>query len=96
MLLELLTGREPIEEKYGKGRDIVHWVSYLLAGGKVVGVLDRRLYGGEIDSMIQVLKIATLCTTKLPSLRPTMRDVVNLLVDATPVSEISKREIERD
>ncbi|KAF9670574.1 hypothetical protein SADUNF_Sadunf13G0083100 [Salix dunnii] len=32
--------------------------------------------------MIKVLKIADLCTTKLPNLPPTMREVVKVLVDS--------------
>lgn len=44
------------------------------------------------DDMMRVLKIATLCTTKLPSLRPTMRDVVKMLVDADPCAFRSPNE----
>lgn len=84
VLLELLTGRSPIEERYGEGRDIVYWVLSSLHDQKSeIDVLDRRVVSHCVkDDMMKVLKIATLCTTKLPSLRPTMRDVVKMLVDA--------------
>lgn len=34
------------------------------------------------EDMIKVLKVAVLCTAKLPAGRPTMRDVVKMLTDA--------------
>lgn len=86
MLLELLTGRGAIEETYGEGRDIVYWVSiHLHDYQNVLKVLDHKLASDLVqDDMIKVLKIALLCTAKLPSLRPIMRDVVKMLIDAKP------------
>ena len=86
VLLELVTGRKPIEEEYGEGKDIVYWVStHLNDRENVLKVLDNKVAFDSIqDDMIKVLKIAILCTTKLPSLRPTMREVVKMLVDADP------------
>lgn len=88
MLLELVSGRRAIEETYGEGRDIVYWVSTHLDNSEhVSAVLDDKLASDFIQNeMIKVLKIATLCTTKLPRLRPDMREVVNMLIDAKPVS----------
>lgn len=86
MLLELVTGRRPIEEDYGEGKDIVYWVSTNLSDREnVVKILDDKVaYESVQDDMIKVLKVAVLCTTKLPSLRPTMRDVIKMLTDADP------------
>ncbi|CAO2835352.1 unnamed protein product [Amaranthus hypochondriacus] len=86
VLLELLTGRGPIEDQYGEGRDIVQWVLRCLNNKDCnIQVLDTKIVNESIkDDMMKVLRIATLCTTKLPSLRPTMRDVVKMLVDADP------------
>lgn len=86
VLLEMLTGKEPIEEQYGEGRDIVHWVLCALQDKKSeLNVLDPKVVSEcNKEDMMKVLKIATLCTTKLPSLRPTMRDVVKMLVDVDP------------
>ncbi|XP_078434001.1 uncharacterized protein LOC144705277 [Wolffia australiana] len=86
VLMELVTGRGSGEEE-----DVVSWVSTLVAGGKAMAVLDRRVAGEDLNSMIQVLKVATLCTTKLPSLRPTMREVVALLTDAAPTHHCGSR-----
>ncbi|KAF8404325.1 hypothetical protein HHK36_009208 [Tetracentron sinense] len=85
VLLELVTGRSPIEAEYGEGKDIVYWVlTHLNDREDVLKVLDCKVSDTVEDNMIKVLKVATLCTTKLPSLRPTMRDVVKMLVDADP------------
>uniref|UniRef100_A0A1D1YKZ8 non-specific serine/threonine protein kinase n=1 Tax=Anthurium amnicola TaxID=1678845 RepID=A0A1D1YKZ8_9ARAE len=84
VLLELVTGRSPIEPDYGEGKDIVYWVSTHLNSSRAVEVLDSRVSIASEEDMIKVLKVAILCTTKLPSLRPTMREVVNMLIDANP------------
>ncbi|XP_015953116.1 receptor protein-tyrosine kinase CEPR2 [Arachis duranensis] len=85
VLLELVSGREPIEEDYGEAKDIVYWVlTHLNDRESVVNILDNRLVSKSENDMIKVLKIAIKCTTKLPSLRPTMREVVNMLTDAEP------------
>lgn len=84
MLLELVTGREPIEEEFGEGKDIVYWVmTHLTDRESVVNILDDKGASESVeDDMIKVLKVAMHCTTKLPSLRPTMREVVKMLIDA--------------
>lgn len=86
VLLELVTGRRPIEEEYGEGKDIVYWVStYLNTREEVIQVLDNKVASEVVqDDMIKVLKVAIACAKKLPSLRPTMREVVKMLVDAEP------------
>ncbi|KAG8378433.1 hypothetical protein BUALT_Bualt08G0136800 [Buddleja alternifolia] len=86
VLLELVTGRRPIEEDYGDGKDIVYWVStHLDDRESVLKVLDHKVVSELVqDDMIKVLKIATLCTAKLPNLRPGMREVVKMLIDAEP------------
>ncbi|KAL9229049.1 hypothetical protein vseg_004565 [Gypsophila vaccaria] len=88
VLLELLTGRRPIEDEYGEGRDIVHWVQSNLNNQQTeICVIDRKLVSdNNKDAMMMVLKIATLCINKLPSRRPTMRDVVDVITDAHPIT----------
>lgn len=95
VLLELITGRSPIEDEYGDGKDIVYWVSSHLNNRKeVLQVVDHSLDSDVVgdDMIIKVLQVAVLCTTGLPSLRPTMREVVNLLIDAHP-SEVLQSHI---
>ncbi|KAK6129640.1 hypothetical protein DH2020_036617 [Rehmannia glutinosa] len=86
VLLELLTGKTPIEDEYGEGKDIVYWVStHLDNRDNVLKVLDHKVVTEQVqDDMIKVLKVATLCTAKLPNLRPGMKEVVKMLIDAEP------------
>ncbi|KAH6765139.1 Leucine-rich receptor-like protein kinase family protein [Perilla frutescens var. frutescens] len=86
VLLELVTGKRPIEEDYGDGKDLVYWVStHLNSRENVIRVLDEKAVTEVLqDDAIKVLKIATLCTSKLPNLRPSMKEVIKMLVDAEP------------
>ncbi|PNX62967.1 receptor-like protein kinase HSL1-like protein [Trifolium pratense] len=92
VLLELVSGREAVEEEYGEAKDIVYWVLTNLHDRKsVLNILDDRVASKHcVDDMIKVLKIAIKCTTKLPTLRPTMRDVVKMLIDSEPCKMKSK------
>ena len=84
VLLELVTGRGALEEINGERRDLVTWVSaYLDRYQHVFEVFDHKLcLNHHENEMTKVLKISTLCTRKRPSLRPDMRDVVRMLIDA--------------
>ncbi|KAF9661576.1 hypothetical protein SADUNF_Sadunf19G0083200 [Salix dunnii] len=84
VLLELVTGKKPIDEAYGEGKDIVYWViNHLNERENILKVLDKEVASESVqEDMIKVLKIAVHCTTKLPNLRPNMREVVKMLVDA--------------
>ncbi|RLM57804.1 receptor-like protein kinase HSL1 isoform X3 [Panicum miliaceum] len=84
VLLELVTGRSPIDPRFGEGKDIVSWLSGKLAAERLDDVLDPRVAASarEREDMVKVLRIAVLCTAKLPARRPTMRDVVKMLTDA--------------
>ncbi|KAI3464371.1 hypothetical protein Pfo_021034 [Paulownia fortunei] len=98
VLLELLTGERPIEEDYGEGKDIVYWVStHLNNRENVLKVLDHKVVSELVqDDMIKVLKIATLCTAKLPNLRPSMKEVVKMLIDAEPCTFRSPDNFEKN
>lgn len=90
VLLELVTGRSPVEPEFGEGRDIVYWVSTHRNSRKdLLGVLDRRISSYAANNMFTVLKIAVLCTNKLPSMRPTMREVVKMLLDANTAEQLN-------
>lgn len=84
VLTELITGRSPIDPHFGEGRDIVFWLSSKLGSENLDDVLDPRVATSASvrDEMLKLLKIAVLCTAKLPAGRPTMRDVVKMLTDA--------------
>ncbi|KAI5080979.1 hypothetical protein GOP47_0004162 [Adiantum capillus-veneris] len=89
VLLELVTGKRPVEaELYGEGRDIVRWMWQILSEGqglKNEETLDARIAQGTAkEQMLQVLRIALLCTSAMPSQRPSMRHVLDMLLLAQP------------
>lgn len=90
VLLELVTGKRAIDEEYGEGKDIVYWVlSNVNDQENILKLLDPKLVSDEADedladNMKKVLMIGLVCTTKLPNLRPSMREVVKMLSDAEP------------
>ncbi|KAL9250071.1 Receptor-like protein [Drosera capensis] len=85
VLMELVSGRRPLEPEFGDSKDIVSWVSSKLKDREsVLSIIDSAIPVSLQDEAIKVLKIAILCTTRLPDLRPTMRTVVQMLADAEP------------
>ncbi|KAK6915311.1 Leucine-rich repeat-containing N-terminal, plant-type [Dillenia turbinata] len=88
VLLELLTGKMPLDPAFGDSVDIVGWVRKKI---KYHGGLEEALdpsVGGHCkhaqDEMLLVLRIALLCTAKLPKDRPSMRDIITMLGEAKP------------
>eukprot|EP01018_Ginkgo_biloba_P006931 Gb_21147 [translate_table: standard] len=82
ILLELLTGKEPtgMEFKEGEGGNLVGWVWHMIKTEQAEETLDPYISCGPWNSqMMQVLHLATLCTSEDPIKRPTMLDVVKLL-----------------
>ncbi|KAJ0980380.1 hypothetical protein J5N97_008635 [Dioscorea zingiberensis] len=80
VLMELVTGKRPIEPMYGESKDIVHWVTEELGSvASVVELVDKKIPEWAKDEALKVLRIAVLCTVKLPAMRPSMRTVVHLL-----------------
>lgn len=85
VLMELVSGKRPIEPEYGENKDIVSWVcSKLKTKETVLSVVDSRIREAYQEEAIKVLKIAIMCTARQPALRPTMRTVVQMLEDADP------------
>ncbi|KAJ0085301.1 hypothetical protein Patl1_08743 [Pistacia atlantica] len=85
VLMELITGRKPVEADFGENKNIIYWVSTKIdSKDRVMEVFDKRLLGSFGDEMIRVLRIAIRCTNKAPAVRPTMNEVVQLLAEADP------------
>lgn len=87
VLMELVTGKRPIEAEFGENEDIVSWVSSKVQQQnreKIMGIVDSRIPQVYREEAMKVLRIAIMCTARLPALRPTMRSVVQMLEDAEP------------
>ncbi|XP_047055864.1 tyrosine-sulfated glycopeptide receptor 1-like [Lolium rigidum] len=84
VLLELLTGRRPVElvaAAHGQRRDLVGWVMQMRSAGKNAETLDPRLRRGkgEEAQMLYVLDLACLCVDGIPLSRPAIQEVVSWL-----------------
>ncbi|GKV07085.1 hypothetical protein SLEP1_g18891 [Rubroshorea leprosula] len=88
VLLELLTGKMPLDPSFGESTDIVEWVRTKMKNNKAMEeALDPSLASQckhVQEEMLLVLRIALLCTAKLPKDRPSMRDVIAMLQEAKP------------
>lgn len=92
VLLEILTGREPIDNRTPDGAHIVTWVNSELRQKKkgFTSILDQQLIlrsGTQIQEMLQVLGVALLCVNPSPEERPTMKDVTVMLKEISHKNE---------
>ncbi|CAH8383994.1 unnamed protein product [Eruca vesicaria subsp. sativa] len=85
VLMELVTGKKPIEAEFGESKDIVDWVSNNLKSKEsVMDIVDKKIGEMYREDAIKLLRVAILCTARQPGLRPTMRSVVHMIEDAEP------------
>lgn len=83
VLLELLTGRVPVDMKRGPGEGVlVSWaLPRLTDREKVVQIMDPALEGQySMKEVVQVAAIAAMCVQPEADYRPLMADVVQSLV----------------
>lgn len=85
VLMELVTGKRPIEAEYGENKDIVSWISSnLKSRERIFSLVDSNIPEAFKEDAIKVLRVAVLCTDRLPEMRPTMRSVVQMLEETEP------------
>ncbi|KAL8144151.1 hypothetical protein V2J09_017183 [Rumex salicifolius] len=85
VLMELVTGKKPVEAEFGENKNIINWLSTKMETREgATQVLDKRLSGLFINEMLPLLRIAMRCTARAPACRPTMNEVVQLLIEADP------------
>ncbi|KAK4258186.1 hypothetical protein QN277_007659 [Acacia crassicarpa] len=86
MILEVVTGRRPVE--YGEDNVVIlkDHVRVMLEQGNVLECVDPSMSEYPEDEVLPVLKLALVCTSQIPSSRPSMAEVVQILqVIKTPV-----------
>ncbi|KAL4304201.1 hypothetical protein GQ457_10G023130 [Hibiscus cannabinus] len=85
VLMELVTGKRPVEPEFGESKDIVYWIyNKLKTKDSLVEAVDSNIPMESKEEAIKVLRIAVHCTAKIPTLRPSMRKVVQMLEEAEP------------
>jgi len=80
VLLELTTGREANDG--GEHGNLAEWARHQYqSGGSIPDAMDKSIrYAGYSDEIEVVFRLGVLCTADLPSSRPTMNDVLQILV----------------
>lgn len=83
VLLEVLTGRHPLDPTLPGGAHLVQWVrDHLSSRRDPVDILDTKLQGRAdptMHEMLQTLAVSFLCISTKPDDRPMMKDVVAML-----------------
>lgn len=88
VLMEIISGKRSVDAEFGDGNSIVDWVrSKIKTKDGINDVLDKNAgasCASVREEMMQMLRIALLCTSRNPADRPSMRDVVLMLQEAKP------------
>ncbi|XP_047316090.1 protein kinase STUNTED-like [Impatiens glandulifera] len=85
ILLELLSGRKPIDNGNPKGQEsLVIWAKPIVKDGKVSELLDRKIADDYNEEEAERMVLAAyLCTRRAPELRPKISIVLELLEGET-------------
>ncbi|XP_034899685.1 leucine-rich repeat receptor-like serine/threonine-protein kinase RGI4 [Populus alba] len=92
VLLEVLTGRHPLDPTLPGGAHLVQWVREHLASKKdPADILDSKLIGRAdptMHEMLQTLAVSFLCISTRVDDRPMMKDVVAMLKEIRHVDTV--------
>nr|POF12595.1 pti1-like tyrosine-protein kinase [Quercus suber] len=95
LLLEIVTGRKPIEKlPGGVKRTIIEWAAPLIANGTFKDLVDPKLRGSFDETQLkQAIEVASLCVQSDPDKRPNMKEVVSLLKGHEPKGTVLQMKI---
>ncbi|KAL3039678.1 hypothetical protein AAZX31_01G199600 [Glycine max] len=80
ILLELVTGRKPVESPTTNEVVVLcEYVRGLLETGSASDCFDRNILGFAENELIQVMRLGLICTSEDPLRRPSMAEVVQVL-----------------
>ncbi|KAJ1402630.1 Serine/threonine-protein kinase, active site [Sesbania bispinosa] len=81
LLMEVACGRRPIEPKaLPEELVLLDWVWDKYKEGRILDVVDPKLNGNfDEKEVIMVLKLGLICSNDVPTVRPSMRQVVRIL-----------------
>jgi serine/threonine protein kinase len=85
VLLELITGKQPTDQSFSEGVDLVEWVNKGQQSEEGMNkILDPRVGSAPPYAINSFLKVGILCTSKMPAQRPSMREIVKMLKEVSP------------
>lgn len=81
VLLELISGREPISSEPCKGQEsLVAWAKPIIESGDIKGLLDPKLEGKfDETQMKRMVLAASLCIARAARLRPKFNQILKIL-----------------
>ncbi|KAK9734154.1 hypothetical protein RND81_04G118800 [Saponaria officinalis] len=80
LVLEVITGKKPVEYMEDDVVVLCDMVRGALEEGKAEDCIDQRLHGNfVVEEVIPVIKLGLICASQVPSNRPDMAEVVNIL-----------------
>ncbi|XP_068657745.1 probably inactive leucine-rich repeat receptor-like protein kinase At3g28040 [Aristolochia californica] len=86
MILELVTGRRPVQYGEDDVEVLTDQVRVLLEQGNTLDCIDPSLSDYQEDEAVPLLKLGLVCTSQIPSSRPSMTEVTQILqVIKTPL-----------
>ncbi|CAH8345552.1 unnamed protein product [Eruca vesicaria subsp. sativa] len=90
VLLELITGRKPLDKFGEEGIDIVQWSMIQTNCNRqgVVKIIDQRLSNVPLGEAMELFFVAMLCVQEHSVERPTMREVVQMISQAKQPNNI--------
>lgn len=95
VLLELLSGRQPIYSKTPKGQEsLVMWAKPILKGGEIAQLLDPSLGSDyDHDQIERMILAANLCIRHAPRLRPEISIALKLLQGDEEITRWARKEV---
>ncbi|PKA58671.1 PTI1-like tyrosine-protein kinase [Apostasia shenzhenica] len=89
LLLELVSGRKPIERLAGGGKlTITEWANPLISAGRLPDLVDPRLRGHFDNAELwRVVHVATRAVQTEPDRRPSMREVLAVVTGTAPAAD---------
>ncbi|KAL5548988.1 hypothetical protein UlMin_004219 [Ulmus minor] len=96
LLLELITGRKPIEKlPGGVKKTITEWVEPFIVQARFRDLVDPKLRGNYDEQQLkQAVNVAALCVQSDPERRPNMKEVVRLLKGGEPKPRVIQTRME--
>lgn len=95
VLLELLSGKKPIDNKNPKGQEsLVIWANSVLKDEKISQLLDPDISNESDNERIETMVLAaTLCIRRDPRTRPRMGNILKLLQGDIEVTNWAKQQV---
>ncbi|KAF3541817.1 hypothetical protein F2Q69_00023657 [Brassica cretica] len=92
MLLELSSGKSPLDEFFEGDQNLISWISYGFQGNAIMEVIDPKLkrlidvsgaqLHAKLDCLKKTIEVGLACTAYAAGERMNMRDVLRLLKEA--------------